>query len=203
MAPPSNRDIIRYREVRRADQLNDQKTALQILQAVAASSTQEELQEFVLSQIKRIIYGDEPGNWYDDFITNGIPSLGSVPTTTRLCGCLPTDVVGNFVYITGPSIAGLPQVTTVDPTDDAKMPALGIIVTKPTGTTCTVQLAGDVTIPGLIPNKRYFVGSAGTLSPTPPVPTPGNYAYVQLVGIATDTNLLTLLPTGLLIKTVG
>jgi len=203
MAPPNNRDIIRYREVRRADQVDDQKTALQILQALSGSATQEELQEFVLSQIKRIIYGDNPGNWYDDFITNGVPSLGGMQATTRLCGCAPADAVGNFVYVTGPSVAGLPQVTTVDPTDDAKMPALGVITNKPTVTTCTVQMTGDLSSPGLVPNKRYFVGASGTLSPSPPLPALGDYAYVQLVGIAIDVDRLALLPSGLLIKTVG
>ena len=80
MAPP-NRDIVRYREVRRADQLDDQKTALQILAAHLASGTQEELQEFVLSQVKRIIHGDAAGNWYDDFNAGGaILSLEELST---------------------------------------------------------------------------------------------------------------------------
>ena len=80
MAPP-NRDIVRYREVRRADQLDDQKTALQILAAHVASGTQEELQEFVLSQVKRIIHGDAAGNWYDNFNAGGaILSLEELST---------------------------------------------------------------------------------------------------------------------------
>lgn len=75
MAPPSTRDIIRYKEVRRADALDDQKSALQILAAELQAKTQEQLQEYVLSQVKRIIHGNNAGYWRDDFVTSGIKSL--------------------------------------------------------------------------------------------------------------------------------
>lgn len=78
MSPPSQHDIIRYREVRRADALNDQKTAGQILTALGVSVTQEDLQQFVLSQLKRVIFGNNPGNWYSDFESAGIPSLAQL-----------------------------------------------------------------------------------------------------------------------------
>lgn len=65
----------RYDRVRLADKTDDQKSAAQILGALGASVTQEDLQEFVLSQIKRIIFESEPGNWYSDFSSLGIKSL--------------------------------------------------------------------------------------------------------------------------------
>jgi len=49
--------------------------------ANTSSITQEDLQEFVLSQIKRVIFGDHPGNWYLDFESLGIQPLSSVRRT--------------------------------------------------------------------------------------------------------------------------
>jgi hypothetical protein len=66
---------LRYKVVRRADAYDDQKPAIQILNAEGLSLTQEEYQEFILSQIKRIIHGDNPGIWKDDFEGAGILSL--------------------------------------------------------------------------------------------------------------------------------
>lgn len=66
---------VRYKVVRRADTYDDQKPALQILNAEGLSLTQEEYQEFLLSQIKRIIHGDNPGIWKDDFEGAGTLSL--------------------------------------------------------------------------------------------------------------------------------
>ena len=65
----------RYEAVWKADLTDDQKTAAAILTALASSVTQQDLQEFILSQIKRIIHGNNPGHWYDDFVAAGIPSL--------------------------------------------------------------------------------------------------------------------------------
>ena len=67
--------LLRYNHVRRADVLDDQKSAPAILGAETTSVTQENLQEFVLSQIKRIIFGHNPGDWNSDFIAASIQSL--------------------------------------------------------------------------------------------------------------------------------
>ncbi len=69
------KDLVRYREVRVADARDDQKTAAQIATADTSPVTQEDLQQLVLSQLKRIIYGDAAGHWHDDFRAQGIPSL--------------------------------------------------------------------------------------------------------------------------------
>lgn len=63
----------RYQAVKAADAYNDQKTAAQIAAAHATATTQEELQEFVLSQIKRLIHGDLAGRWFDDPTVVGQP----------------------------------------------------------------------------------------------------------------------------------
>jgi hypothetical protein len=66
---------IRYEVIRRADLYDDQKPATQILTAEGLSLTQEEYQEYILSQIKRIIHRDNPGIWKDDFGAAGVLSL--------------------------------------------------------------------------------------------------------------------------------
>jgi hypothetical protein len=72
-------DLVRYREVRVADARSDQFDASAVAAANATSITQEDYQQFLLSQVKRIVHGDQAGNWYDDFEGLDIPSLqGSV-----------------------------------------------------------------------------------------------------------------------------
>jgi hypothetical protein len=74
MAGPQQR--VRFDRVRVADSKDDQKTPAGIVTgALTGSVTQEDYQEFVLSQIKRIIWGSDPGNWYLDFASLGILSL--------------------------------------------------------------------------------------------------------------------------------
>jgi hypothetical protein len=53
----------------------DQHTPGQIKLAEIVSVTQEDLQSYILSQVKQIIFGDHPGRWFDDFRSTGIPSL--------------------------------------------------------------------------------------------------------------------------------
>lgn len=89
MAAPTPQQRIRYDRVRVADTQDDQKTPAQIVAgATGGSVTQEDLQEFVLSQIKRIIWGDDPGNWYLDFAGLGVLDLLTLSqlTATRRVG---------------------------------------------------------------------------------------------------------------------
>jgi hypothetical protein len=72
--------LLRYGYVRRADALDDQKSAANIVGADGASVTQEDLQEYVLSQIKRVIFGNNVGNWFSDFVGSGILSLKDIST---------------------------------------------------------------------------------------------------------------------------
>lgn len=69
----------RYREIRRADNLNDQHNSSAIALANANSVTQEDYQTFVLSRLRQLMFGDAvPANWYDDFQGQEIPSLRDV-----------------------------------------------------------------------------------------------------------------------------
>jgi hypothetical protein len=75
---------VRYRSIRVADKTDDQKTAIEILNSLVSSISQEDLQEFILSQIKRIIHGNNPGFWRDDFLNQGIKSLEDLTLSDKL-----------------------------------------------------------------------------------------------------------------------
>lgn len=69
------RQLIRYNSIRRADSLDDQLAAATIAARESTSLTQEDLQEGVLSQLKRILVGDDAGGWDADFVGDGIRPL--------------------------------------------------------------------------------------------------------------------------------
>lgn len=69
------RQLIRYNAIRRADSLDDQLAAATIAAREASSVTQEDLQEAILSQLKRILVGDDAGVWDLDFVGSGLRSL--------------------------------------------------------------------------------------------------------------------------------
>lgn len=195
MAPPSTRDIIRYKEVRRADTLDDQKTALQILAAELSSLTQEQLQEFVLSQIKRVIHGNNVGYWRDDFVSSNISSLEELSRSrTIYADCLSSDSIGTAAYVTGPSVLGYPQVTACDITTPGKYPAVGVIVSKLTSTRCLLQAVGDVAVfPSILtPGKTYFVGLDAFPTEIPPIAPLGGRVAIQTLGVALDASRLLL-----------
>jgi hypothetical protein len=72
------RQLIRYNAIRRADSLDDQLAAATIAARESASITQEDLQEGVLSQLKRILVGDDAGSWDLDFVAAGIRALKQI-----------------------------------------------------------------------------------------------------------------------------
>ena len=74
---------LRYNVVRVADVTDDQKSGAAIAAALSTSVSQEDLQQYVLSQIKRIIWGTKPGHWYTDFLADGLLSLSdfALPVT--------------------------------------------------------------------------------------------------------------------------
>lgn len=106
--------------------------------------------------------------------------------------CLAGDAVGDCVRISGDSIGGYVQVTKVDVTDPTKMPAIGVIIAKPSSTNATVAWLGVITGTGFTPNARYFVSNTGQLTPTPPTVRPAMY---QVMAQAIDSQRLILLPS--------
>lgn len=108
--------------------------------------------------------------------------------------CLVTDVIGEFVYITGPAVAGVPQVTKVDIQTFGKYPSTGMIIEKSTTTRCMIIVFGEVEVSPsvLIPGRPYFIGLDGMFTNIPPLPAPGTRAAIQAVGTAIDTGRLLL-----------
>lgn len=70
--------LIRLQEVRRADVLDDQKNASQVAAASTLSEDQEQFQEYILSQLKRIIFGNAAGTWNADFLADGVLPLAQL-----------------------------------------------------------------------------------------------------------------------------
>ena len=192
---------VRYRVVRVADKTDDQKTASAILNALVSSITQEDLQEFLLSQVKRVIHGNNAGTWRDDFEGAGILSLEDLTKLAFTEGfelpatCQATDQVGDLVHISGDSTGGLIQVTKVDITDYSKMPGVGAIVSKSSSTQCMILRYGILSVTGLVPGKTYFVDFDGTPTATRPVAGVGQKVFVQVIGVAMDSSRLMFNPS--------
>lgn len=104
--------------------------------------------------------------------------------------CQITDVVGDLVCV----LAGNKVVKRADVLDYFAMPAIGVIINKPTTTKASVQVLGLVKglYTGLLPGRLYFVGADGRPSALPP--TGSQRRFVQAIGTALDTDVLFLLP---------
>lgn len=67
----SNNTLKRYNSIRRADQIDDQMDSSTVSTAHLLAETQEEFQNFILSRIRQLMYGDVGGHWYDDLFDSG------------------------------------------------------------------------------------------------------------------------------------
>lgn len=108
--------------------------------------------------------------------------------------CAVGDAVGDFVYINGPLIGADYSVTKADVTQYTKVPSIGVIIHKLSATKCVVQMSGNVTgiYTGLTPGRSYWLGTNGQANILPPSPAILGKAYLQLVGVALDPNILKL-----------
>jgi hypothetical protein len=67
---------IRYRQIRRADEVDDQADSGEIANAIPNSFTQDDYQRYFLSRLRQVIFGDASvHHWYEDFENEGILSL--------------------------------------------------------------------------------------------------------------------------------
>ena len=94
--------------------------------------------------------------------------------------CSAGIVVGNLVYIDATD-----HVALADSGSSGTMPAIGVVVSKPTTTTCVVQYGGEVTGLTVVAGTLYYVGAAGALASSAGVVTQG-------VGIAKNATTLVL-----------
>jgi hypothetical protein len=109
--------------------------------------------------------------------------------------CIGTDLVGDFVYISGAAVGGLYTATRCDPLNPSTMPAVGVIVSKSSTVRCFVQALGELgTGGGMTPGGRFWIGLDGQLDSSPPVPGAGELVVAQVVGVALDADTLLLRP---------
>lgn len=80
----SQRTLIRFDQIRKALQLDDQKDPAEIWSGPGLALTEQDLQEYVLSQIKQIIFGDHDGEWNSDFAAAGILPLADLDPRTNV-----------------------------------------------------------------------------------------------------------------------
>lgn len=110
--------------------------------------------------------------------------------------CLSGDVVGDVVCMRDVlTLTGRWRVQRADPTQDERMPGVGVLVRKETPTTGVMQRMGIMrgVVAGMSPVIPVFIGSDGRLTQVLPVPDPGGTVIVQRFGIAIsgDTLFLT------------
>lgn len=196
MAPQGK---VRLYQVRRGDSLNDQRTPVEIQSAPSGAIDQDEFQDALLSQLKRILWGDSPGHWYDNFQSLGLKSLADLANLTATGGqvfdavCQTTDAVGTLVRISGPPVGSLAAVTAVDIASADTMPCVGVIVEKITSTQCRVARDGRFSFSGLgaplTPGKRCFVGYDSRPTTTPPTQyaTASGFIILQCIGVAASS----------------
>lgn len=198
--------LVRLRQIRKGDSLNDQLSSSQIAGINGAAVTQDEYQNGILSQLNKIIHGNNVGNWNDNLSNSHIFSLQELSDGRLFFAyCLATEVEGDLVRISGADTGNFANVTKVNPNNQNTMPVIGMIVEKINSTTCIVQSSGFVNLSAftsLIPGKRYFVGLNGNVSSSVPNPSssPTNEVMVQIVGVARGTQILELVPTTTMTK---
>ena len=108
--------------------------------------------------------------------------------------CLAADAVGDLICIRGNRINGKWRVQRADPYDLARMPAVGVLLSKTTPTVGVALLLGAAQLWGNLfhPGAVCFVGADGRPRHGPPPVGPGGWALVQAIGTAAaeDTLLL-------------
>lgn len=121
------------------------------------------------------------------FNLNPAPTLGNANANQIVVDCQASDNVGDLVYV----LSAL-EVARVDVTDDTKMPACGVLISKTTATRGVVQLSGIIegVFSGLTPGAAYCVGGAGTPSLTQPS-GPGR-RHIQPIGTAFSPTIFAL-----------
>ncbi len=130
----------------------------------------------------------------------GAGSTVSGATSGTFLADMPSGViVGELVYISGVSVAGVYQVDKIDISDFSKLPAVGVVITKATSTQGSIQWLGEVqsVFTGMTPGKIQFASASGGITETPPS-TAGE--HIQKIGVALDAGVLLLAPNFTLIK---
>lgn len=104
--------------------------------------------------------------------------------------CLSGDALGDIVYRSSAT-----AVEKCDISNASKMPAIGIIVEKPSSTRCKVRTLGTANVyTALNIGKAFFVGSDARPSLTRPTPGIGQLAYLQGIGKSSNATTVIVSP---------
>lgn len=131
-----------------------------------------------------------PGRWHRVDATLASAVAGLVSDVSGMT-CLSGDAVNDFVYVSAAS-----TVAKADADDAAKIPAVGMIVSKQSSTSCTVRVSGLATgLSGLTAGAVYYLSAAtaGAITATPP-----SAPAAVPVGVAVSTTALLILPVSVL-----
>jgi len=109
-----------------------------------------------------------------------------------MADCLSGDVVGDMVHVSGEAVLGVYQVTKIDITSGSVDLPLGMIVAKPTTTSCVVQVGGEVLglYTGLTPGKQLFIDPNSRLSHSVPTHPGSGVKSVHPVAQALSSDAL-------------
>lgn len=135
--------------------------------------------------------------WGDGFVYKvNVPSIPRSEKVLRRASCTALEEVGDCVRISGNKVGSLYDVRKHDPTTPGYDQAVGVVVKKYDATTCRVQFSGPVksVYTGLVPGRRYFVGSDSKLSLDSGSPGPGEWFLSQLMGVAVASDEVELSP---------
>jgi hypothetical protein len=121
----------------------------------------------------------------------------------RSAECTAAESVGDFVCIADDPPNGLDVVAKADPSDFAKMPAVGVIISKSSPTHCLVQWLGETPniFTGLSSGEVYFVGEDARIAEAPPTPTTVPL-FSQFMGVATAPTRLYLRPNDHMVRRI-
>jgi len=138
------------------DSFDDQKTAAQVAASEGASADYAQFQEALLSQLKRIIHGDQAGNWYDDpasihgadaslyGLLDGLTQVDEKPILSWrfILGDLVVPPGQNYVTITAAGALPVDSIAIAATT----LGAVAAQLSTPVGVHSLDQISGEVTI---------------------------------------------------------
>jgi len=117
-------------------------------------------------------------------VFNGTDPIPKIEVLEGAWSCTVTEQVGDAVF---DNVAN--SVRQADASSTVTMPVVGLIINKPTATTCVIARSGEVTVTGpLVVGQEYYASTTpGQITTTVPSTT-GQVA--QYVGYAKNTNTL-------------
>ncbi len=182
------KSLVRLDQIRKARDPDDQLTAAEVASIETDAANHLDFLMGMLSQIKRIIHGDDTGKWYDNPVAvfGGSATLKALfSRDIRQADCTVDEVIGDFVYVMGDPVADRDQVRKANPANYDKLPTVGVVISKSADDKCLVQWLGETPalFTGLSTGEIYFLGADSKIAEVPPAPVTVDM-FVQPIGVA-------------------